>query len=231
MGSRIRVQRRGKGSLTWVSPSHRYRGEVKYPSGEFEGTVKDFIHDPGRSAPLALIESENGNMYMIAAEGMKIGDRVGMYDSDKIVIGKVMFLKDIPEGVPIYNIERYPNDGGKLVRSSGGSAEIVQKEENFVKVSLRSRKSVILNPFCRATIGVVAGGGRIEKPFVKAGKKHIVMRRRGKKHPLTSGSSMNPYDHPFGGAGKPGKPKTTGRRAPPGKKVGSIAARKTGKGK
>ena len=88
-----------------------------------------------------------------------------------------------------------------------------------------------IDPRCRATIGVVAGGGHSEKPFVKAGKRHHVMLAKGKPYPHTRAVAMNVVDHPFGGGrGKnAGRPKTVARGAPPGQKVGLIAARRTGK--
>ncbi len=87
-----------------------------------------------------------------------------------------------------------------------------------------------LNPKCRATIGIVAGGGRTDKPFVKAGKKWYKMANKATKWPVVRGVAMNAVDHPFGGGGRqhPGRPKTVGRHTPPGRKVGSIAARRTG---
>ena len=89
-----------------------------------------------------------------------------------------------------------------------------------------------LSPECRATIGVVAGGGRTEKPFVKAGNKHHKLTARGTKYPRVRGIAMNAVDHPFGGGGRqhPGKPKSISRDAPPGRKVGDIASKRTGRG-
>jgi large subunit ribosomal protein L2 len=86
------------------------------------------------------------------------------------------------------------------------------------------------NPKCRAVVGIVAGGGRIDRPWLKAGKKYHKMKTRAAKYPRVSGVAMNPVDHPFGGGAwkHPGKPTTVSRNAPPGRKVGLIAARRTG---
>jgi len=98
-------------------------------------------------------------------------------------------------------------------------------------VQLPSGKMKKLNPKCRAVIGIVAGGGRTEKPFCKAGKKFHRMKVRATKWPTSRGVAMNVVDHPFGGGGQQhcGRPKTVARGTPPGRKVGSIAARRTGR--
>jgi len=225
MGKRIRAQRKGV-SRKYRSPGHRRKGEPKYKKGEW--IVTDIIHEMGR--PLMEVKNENGEkLLMIAPEGISVGDKIMVGDGD-VEIGNVLPLEKIPEGIPIFNIENIPGDGGKFIRSGGNFGFILSKGKKCV-VRLPSKKTKEFHPECLATIGVVAGGGRIEKPFVKAGTKHIVMRAKGKLHPVTSGVAMNPVDHPFGGKTKPGKPKTVSRHAPPGAKVGSIAARRTGKKK
>jgi large subunit ribosomal protein L2 len=224
MGKNLRQQARGKGSLTYRAHGFRGRGDVRLAKAR--GVVVDIIDDPMRTAPLGVVKFETGNSLFLAYEGMKTGDKVG-YDQG-LKVGSVLELKKIPEGMPIYNIEITPGDGGKLVKATGTFATIVGKEKNFVRIKLPSRKIKILNEKCLATIGVVAGSGRVEKFFGKAGKKHHAMRARGKLYPITAGVAMNPVDHPFGGRTKPGKPKTSGRSYPPGKKVGNIAARRCG---
>jgi large subunit ribosomal protein L2 len=97
-------------------------------------------------------------------------------------------------------------------------------------IELPSKKKKSLHPTCRVTIGVPAGEGRNEKPWIKAGRKWHAMHRRGKLYPRTSGVAMNAYDHPFGsGYSGLGKHKSVSRHAPPGRKVGSISPRRTGK--
>ena len=82
-------------------------------------------------------------------------------------------LKEIPTKTAVYNIEVSPNDGGKLIRSAGSSANIVRKEAGKVTLMLPSKKEKTFDENCRATIGVVAGGGKSEKPVMKAGKKYF----------------------------------------------------------
>ncbi|MBD3263088.1 50S ribosomal protein L2, partial [Candidatus Woesearchaeota archaeon] len=110
---------------------------------------------------------------------------------------------------------------------------VIGREEGKVVVRLPSKRVVSFNPDCRATIGIISGGGRRDKPFVKGGKKHIALKARGKLHPKVSGVAMNAKDHPYGGTHRrtKGRPSTTSRHVPPGRKVGLISAKKTGKGK
>jgi large subunit ribosomal protein L2 len=146
------------------------------------------------------------------------------------VPGNTTYLKNIPEGTPICNIEAQPGDGGRFARASGTFALVVSREEDKVLVQMPSGKLKWLHPNCRATIGVVACGGRTDKPFVKAGKKYHKMKSKAAKWPRVRGVAMNAVDHPFGGGKHQhvGRPKTVSRNAPPGRKVGSIAARRTG---
>ena len=94
-----------------------------------------------------------------------------------------------------------------------------------------SRKEVDFNSSCRATVGIVSGGGRLEKPFIKAGNRWHAMRARGRLYPITSAVAMNAVEHPFGsGRGRHmGKPSVAPRHAPPGRKVGQVRARRTGR--
>jgi large subunit ribosomal protein L2 len=151
--------------------------------------------------------------------------------SAEIKPGNSLPLAEIPEGIPVCNIESNPGSGGQFVRASGVYGILVAHDVGKTVVQLPSGELKWLNPLCMATIGVVAGGGRTDKPFVKAGKKYHKMKSRASKYPRVRGVAMNVVDHPFGGGGwqHPGRPTTVSRNAPPGRKVGSIAARRTGK--
>ena len=108
---------------------------------------------------------------------------------------------------------------------------MTDKMEGRVAVRMPSGSTKWFNGQCRATIGVVAGGGRSEKPFVKAGKKYHKMKNTASNWPRVRGIAMNVIDHPFGGGGHqhPGRPKTVSRGTSPGRKVGHVAARRTGR--
>jgi len=235
MGKRLIQQRRGRTKGKFNSPSHRFKGEVKYShdKGICKGVVDDILHDPGRTAPLASVKLDNGKKTLtLAYEGMKIGDTITFTDSKQEVgVGNVLLIGKIPEGIPIYNIEIAPGDGGKLVRAGGSNATVVSHDAKRTVVQLPSGQFKTLDSSCRATIGVLAGGGRKDKPFLKAGKKHYAYRARGKQYPVVRGVAMNPVAHPHGGGGHQhvGKPYTVKRGASPGRKVGCIAAKRTGR--
>jgi large subunit ribosomal protein L2 len=225
-------QRRGAGKPRYLSPSHRHEGKARYPR-YLKGKIKidEIIHNPGLTAPLAILKFDGKKMRLIAGEGMKVGDTMD-FSGEEIKIGNVLPIKKIPEGTPIYNIEASPGDGGKFARSAGNSATIVSHGEKTL-IKLPSKKEKEFDPSCRATIGIAAGGGRKEKPLVKAGKKFHSLRSKARRYPIVRGIAMNPVDHPHGGGSHQhvGKPSSVSRNAPPGRKVGNIAPKKTGKGK
>ena len=231
MGKRLIQQRRGRGTLTYRGPKFRFKGKVKHHHLETSGKVIDFVHCAAHSAPLMKVAYLTGEEVLnFAQEGIKIGDEITVGGST-IKDGNVLALKEIPEGTLIHNIELSPGDGGKLVRSSGTFAKIVAKTEENIRVALPSKKEKVFLPNCRAAIGIVAGAGRLEKPFLKAGTRSKRMEARNKLYPTVSGVAMNAVDHPFGGSSSnsKGRPTQAPRNAPPGRKVGAIAPRRTGR--
>jgi len=231
MGKRIIAQRRGKGNK-YSAPSHRYKGEAKHlPTGK--GVVVDVVHDPLHTAPLARVRHESGKqIWTLANEGLSVGETVESGIEAPVAIGNTLPIGNIPEGTTIFNVEKNPGDGGKFARSGGNHAIIVSHGPKTM-VRLPSGKFIPLHRTCRATIGVLAGGGRGDKPFTKAGNKWHSLKSKATNYPRTSGVAMNPVDHPHGGGAHQhvGKSSTVSRNAPPGRKVGSIAARKTGRGR
>jgi len=235
MGKRIRVQRRGRGGPTFRASTHKRVAPARYPpptNKMLKGYVRELVHDPGRGCPLALIELENGKeFYTIPVEGLYVGQIIEFGPRASAHVGNILPLEDIPEGTMICNIEMNPGDGGKFARSSGSYATLVAHTPDGAIVKLPSGKTKVINELCRATVGVVAAAGRIEKPFLKAGKKYHWMKAKGHKYPRTRGVAMIAACHPFGGGRHqhPGKPTTVSKHAPPGKKVGLIAARASGR--
>ncbi|MBR9698874.1 50S ribosomal protein L2 [Candidatus Woesearchaeota archaeon] len=229
MGKRLIQQRRGRGTPTYRAPSFRYAGKATHPKKEGEGIIKEFVHSQGHSAPLMVVQYGNDYNLNLAPEGVRIGDSVSC-SNNEVHPGNTVVLQEIPEGTLIYNIEHKPGDGGKFVRSSGVAARVVSKSKDRVVIRLPSKKQKEFPGQCRATIGTVSGSGRTEKPFLKAGTKYHKMRAKNKLYPSVSGTSMNSVDHPFGGttSSNVGKPTQSGRNAPPGRKVGKIAPRRTG---
>jgi large subunit ribosomal protein L2 len=206
---------------------------VKYIRGEMKGVVEEILHDPGRTAPVARLKLENNEkVLMLATEGLKIGQEVSFTDEkEKCAVGNILPLGIIPEGYSIYNVEISPGDGGKLVRAGGSSATVVSHDARKTVIKLPSGQFKTLDSSCRATIGIPAGGGRKDKPFLKAGKKYIAYRRKGKQYPVVRGVAMCAVSHPHGGGGHQhvGIPSSVPRGAPPGRKVGNIAAKRSGR--
>ena len=236
MGRRLITQRRGRGSPTYRSPSFRSKGKVTYPDpgDSIEGNVMEVIHDPGRSGLVARIRfDDNSERLVLAQEGIRVGQRIRCGVSAPIEPGNTLSLAEIPEGTLISSIEVRPGSGPKLVRAGGCYASVVSHDVGSTTIQMPSGVFKAFNPRCRATIGVVSSGGRKEKPFLKAGKKSIYSRSRNRLYPRVRGVAMNAVDHPHGGGGHQhlGRPSVVGRDTPPGRKVGQIAARRTGAGK
>lgn len=238
MGKRLIVQRRGRGTSVYRSPSHRHRGGVKYRKPEKAGEkgvkarIIELLHDPGRTAPLARVQYEDGEKGLVLVpEGSAVGDEITCGGSEVVRQGNIMALKDIPEGLPVFNIEGRPGDGGKFVRSAGTYALLIAHDGEKTVVQLPSGAMKTFNSRCRATIGIVSGGGKREKPLLKAGKKFHSIKAKARHWPRVRGVAMNIINHPYGGGSKQsaGKADSVSRNAPPGRKVGLIAPKRTGK--
>jgi len=229
MGKRIIPQRRGHGSSVYRAPSHRYAGRPVNPKiREGRGYVVEIFHDPGHTAPLARVKFECGEEYlMIAHLGMYEGQEIQVGENAEIRPGNVLPLGSVPEGVPIYNIEARPGDGGKYIRSGGNYAQVVTHGVKTT-VQMPSGEFKLFDPKCRATIGIIAGGGRKEKPMLKAGKIYHAWRSKARKHVRVRGVAMNAVNHPHGGGNHQhvGRPSTVSRHAPPGRKVGRLSPKK-----
>jgi large subunit ribosomal protein L2 len=195
------------------------------------GQVSAILHDPGRGSPLASIKLETGETYYtVVPEGIHEGQLTQIGGKASVEIGNVLPLGQIPEGTMICNIELHPGDGGKIARSSGSYATVVTHTPEGTILKMPSGKSQYVNDLCRATVGVISGAGRIEKPFLKAGAKFHLMKAKGRVYPRTRGIAMIAASHPYGSSKRGGRKVTTvSRHAPPGRKVGLIAARSTGR--
>jgi large subunit ribosomal protein L2 len=198
-----------------------------------DGVIEELVHDPGRGSPLALIRFENGETcYTVVPEGVYAGERIQIGGKASVDVGNILPIGKIPEGTMICNVELRPGDGGKLSKSSGSYATVVTHTPKGTIIKLPSGKSKYVADHCRATIGVVSASGRTDKPFLKSGSKFHLMRARGRKYPRTSGRKMVAAVHPYGSSKRSArKATTTSHGAPPGQKVGLIAARGTGRKK
>ena len=139
----------------------------------------------------------------------------------------------MPEGSLVCNVEQYAGDRGSFAKTSGSYAIIVSQseEDNKTKIKLPSGVKKTVSGSARAMLGIVAGGGRIDKPVLKAGNQYHKYKAKRHVWPRAKGVCMNPVEHPFGGGNQQhlGKPSTVRRDIPHGRKVGLIAARRTGR--
>jgi large subunit ribosomal protein L2 len=242
MGKRIRVQRRGRGGSTFRASTHKRVAPSQYPltmatkeyfEAAIQGVIEELVHDSGRGAPLALIRFENGEKcYTVIPEGVYVGQKIQIGGKASVEVGNILPLGKIPEGTMVCNIELRPGDGGKIAKSSGTYAIVVGHTAQGTIIKLPSGKTKYISDYCRSTIGVASGAGRTEKPFLRAGAKFHLMKAKGHKYPRTRGRAMVAAVHPYGSSKRSArKGTTTSHGAPPGQKVGLIAARGTGRKK
>jgi len=214
MGRVIRAQRRGASGGIFKSHKHLRTAAPKFRNldyaereGYVKGVVKEIVHDSGRGAPLAKVDFrdpyryKHQTQYFLCAEGMHTGQYIYCGQKAQLAIGNVLPLNKIPEGALVCNVEEHAGDKGKLSRTTGTYATIVGHSEDGSKTRVRlpsgSRKTLTGNS--RAMIGIIAGGGRTEKPLLKAGNAFYKNKHRRGVWPRIRGVAMNPVDHPHGG--------------------------------
>ena len=196
--------------------------------------VATLEYDPNRSARIALLNYRDGEKrYILAPLGLKVGDRVESGPNADIKTGNCLPIKNIPVGTVIHNIELRPGQGGKLVRSAGGSAQLMAKEGEYAQVRMPSGEVRKILVVCRATIGQLGNVEHENEIVGKAGRQ----RHRGKR-PSVRGIAMNPVDHPHGGGearSTSGRPPTTpwgqmtmGKKTRRNKRTQNMIVRKRG---
>ena len=198
----IKKKHAGRNSYGRITVRHRGGGnKVKYRIIDFKRldsaacTVTAIEYDPNRSAFIALLENEAGvKSYIIAPEGLKVGDVVSSSAEADIKVGNTLPLANIPVGTFIHNVELYPGKGAQLVRAAGVMAQLISKDGGVAQVRLPSGEVRIVRLDCKATIGQV---GNFEHNTIKVGKAGKT-RHKGIR-PTVRGSVMNPCDHPHGG--------------------------------
>ena len=198
---RITVRHQGGGN------KQKYRIiDFKRNKMDIKATVLTIEYDPNRSANIALVQYEDGEKrYIIAPQGLSVGDTVISSTGADIKPGNALPIENIPVGTVIHNIELYPGKGAQLVRSAGGAAQLMAKENGVAQVRLPSGEYRYIRLNCMATIGAVGNQDYSNQKLGKAGK----TRHRGVR-PTVRGSVMNPCDHPHGGGegkspvGRPG---------------------------
>jgi len=245
MGRIIRGQRKGRGSV-FKSHTRTRKGAAKLRAldyaerrGFIKGVIKEIVHDPGRGAPLCKVQFRNPYRYkkdnelFIAAEGVYSGQYLFCGKKAQLTIGNTLPVGRVPEGTIMFNLEQKVGDRGKIARCSGEYITVVSHDEakNKTTVRLPSGVKKTVQSDCRATVGIVAGGGRQDKPMLKAGRAYHKYRVKRNSWPKVRGVAMNPVEHPHGGGNHQhiGHASTSNRSAVPGQKVGLIAARRTGR--
>jgi large subunit ribosomal protein L2 len=187
---KITARHRGGGA------KRRYR-IIDFKRNKFGIPAKVFSieYDPNRSARIALLHYVDGEKrYIIAPNGLKVGDRVMSGPEAEIRVGNALPLRSIPTGTVIHNLELQKGRGGQLVRSAGGSAQLMAKEGDYAQVRLPSGEQRLIHIDCIATIGQVGNLDHENIRIGKAGRSRWLGRR-----PHVRGSVMNPVDHPHGG--------------------------------
>ena len=180
--------------------------DFKRQKYDVEATVKTLEYDPNRSAFIALVEYTDGEKaYIIAPQGVKVGDKIVSGPDADIKPGNALPLKNIPTGTFVHNVELYPGRGAQLARSAGIMAQLMAKENGMALLRLPSGELRNVPDACMATVGQVSNTDHENVKIGKAGRKrHMGVR------PTVRGSVMNPNDHPHGGGegkspvGRPG---------------------------
>ncbi|WEW56577.1 60S ribosomal protein L2 [Emydomyces testavorans] len=254
MGRVIRNQRKGRGSIFTAhtrlnkAPAQFRTLDYAERHGYIRGVVKKIIHDPGRGAPLAQVSFRHPYKFkditetFIANEGMYTGQFIYAGKNATLTVGNILPLGSVPEGTVVTNVEEKVGDRGALGRTSGNYVTVIghNPEEGKTRVKLPSGAKKVVKSRSRGMVGIVAGGGRTDKPLLKASRaKHKFAVKRN-SWPKTRGVAMNPVDHanfdqylaqqPHGGGNHQhiGKASTISRYAAQGQKAGLIAARRTG---
>ena len=187
---RITVRHQGGGNR------QKYRIiDFKRKKDDMKATVVGIEYDPNRTSNIALIKYEDETIsYILAPVGLKDGDTVVSGSNSDIKIGNCLPIENIPVGTMIHNIELNPGQGGKLVRTAGGEAQLMAKEGEYAHIRLPSGEMRLVLSRCRATIGTIGNAEHSNIKLGKAGRKrHMGIRQ------TVRGSVMNPVDHPHGG--------------------------------
>ena len=199
----------GKMTMRYIGGGHKRKYRVidfNRSKHNIPATVKTIEYDPNRSARIALLVYADGEKrYILAPEGLVVGQKVVSGKEATPDVGNAMFLKDIPLGTIIHNIEMKPGKGGQLIRSAGTFAQLVGRDQGMAIIRLTSGEQRLIPAECYATIGAVSNPDNSNQKLAKAGRN----RWKGKR-PSVRGVVMNPVDHPHGG----GEGKTSGGRHP-----------------
>ena len=198
---RMTARRRGGGHKRLYRKIDFKRNKV-----DISATVERLEYDPNRSAFIALIKYDDGELsYIIAPQRLNVGDKVISSEKADIKPGNTMPMKKMPIGTIIHNIEMKPGKGAQMIRSAGTFAQLVGRDQGMAILKLTSGEQRLVPDVCKATVGAVSNPDNSNTKLAKAGRN----RWKGKR-PSVRGVVMNPVDHPHGG----GEGKTSGGRHP-----------------
>ncbi|MFN9925959.1 MAG: 50S ribosomal protein L2 [Phenylobacterium sp.] len=198
---RIAVRFRGGGAKRLYRIVDFKRRKFDVPA-----TVERLEYDPNRSAFIALIKYEDGELsYILAPQRLKVGDMVIAAEKADVKPGNAMPLRGMPIGTIIHNVEMKPMKGGQIARSAGGYAQLVGRDAGYAQIRLNSGELRMVMDTCIATVGAVSNPDHMNENLGKAGRS----RHKGRR-PHVRGVAMNPIDHPHGG----GEGRTSGGRHP-----------------
>lgn len=173
---------------------------------DIEATVQRLEYDPNRTAHIALIKYDDGEVaYILAPQRLAEGDKVVAGEKTDVKPGNAMMLKNMPVGTIIHNVEMKPGKGGQMARSAGTYAQLVGRDQGYAQIKLASGELRVVRAECMATVGAVSNPDHLNENLGKAGRNVWKGRR-----PHNRGVSMNPVDHPLGG----GEGRTSGGRQP-----------------
>jgi large subunit ribosomal protein L2 len=185
----------------------RYRiVDFKRRKYDMPATVERLEYDPNRTAFIALIKYQDGELaYILAPQRLKVGDSVVSGEKVDVKPGNAMPMKNMPVGTIIHNVEMKPGKGGQMARSAGTYAQLVGRDAGYALLKLASGEVRMVRSECMATIGAVSNPDQQNIVIAKAGRSRWLGIR-----PTTRGVAMNPIDHPHGG----GEGRTSGGRHP-----------------
>lgn len=198
---RITARRRGGGAKRLYRVIDFKRRKFDVPA-----TVERLEYDPNRTAFIALVKYQDGELaYIIAPQRLAVGDEVVAGERVEVRPGNAMPLKAMPVGTIVHNVELKPMKGGQIARSAGSYAQLVGRDAGYAQLRLMSGELRMVNHECMATVGAVSNPDHLNTNIGKAGRN----RHRGWR-PAVRGVAMNPVDHPHGG----GEGRTSGGRHP-----------------
>ncbi len=189
---------KGKMTMRYIGGGHKKRYRIidfKRNKDGIPATVKSIEYDPNRSARIALLYYADGEKrYIVAPVGLKVDQTVMSGEKASPDIGNALYLRDIPLGSVVHNIELQPGQGGKMARSAGTYAQLTSREGKYAALKLPSGEVRLVLVTCKATIGSTSNPDHMHEMSGKAGRSRWLGRR-----PRTRPVVMNPVDHPMGG--------------------------------